>query len=322
MSRQITCRTCGRHGHNKRTCPVVQEGHDKVEKLIKKYGQVSLRELLGATSYARNSYGDEDYIDWRERDAYMYIRVQREKNNTRKSRGRKCSFCRVPGHNRKTCSVKVGVNAKQEKTQSYIHRFAASVLRATKCIPGALLSKEVARYDKDYKVLPYQIIYGIVIGIAWDSIGTFDADIDEMPADNVLLNLTTCPVLDVKWTVPKSEHTSAHVYSYDPEPRSYISIAANAITGASDNSNNHPRVGGYKFVSGPSNSEEWKVTDKNYKGADNDGCPADWSIKLRGIDQGSLDIEDKKSFVRRAGIICGPSDGWAPEVISFDERER
>ena len=318
MTRENMCRQCGDYGHNKRTCPEIIKFSDSVVEAMKVGGHTNLRDLMqDEEGPCRLPWEDADRIGWREIEAYKYRQDMGERNNDRRSRVRKCSYCDAAGHNRRTCKVKTETNNKQAKIQSYVHRFVACVLRASKCVPGSLVSTKVSGYDKDWNTLEPVTVYGLVTDINWDVVGKYDSDTAQLPLEDVLRTMIGTSLLNVKWTMPPAvDGNRLH------EPANAQPVAANAL-GCFHSPHRHI-VGqrDYEFVAGPDKANEWAAHNKNYKGADFEGCPAGWNIKFAPLDKKEIE-NDESGVFERSGIIQHTDESsWYTEVVSFDERER
>ena len=317
MTGEIMCQTCGEYGHNKRTCPVLKERSDKVAEAMVASGHTDLRDFMADKESPCNMAWDvEGRISWRELEAYKYHREMKSRNKERRGRVRKCSFCEGTGHNRRTCKVKTETNKKQAKVQSYIHRFVACILRATKCVPGSLVTTTIEGWDKDWKTLDPLVVYGLVTSINWDTVGHYNSDVDHLPHEELIRTMLREPILNIKWTLPAE--VSGH---RRPPPRSSYPLAGNSLGNLGPQQNHYSGTPEYKFMVGPSEADKWVEYNKDYRGADLEGCPAEWNIKLPVINKEKLK-GCEEDVLRRSGLVQKSGDTWYTEVLSFDERER
>jgi len=128
----MRCSNCYEWGHNKRGCPKRKE---RVRKLI--------------------AAGDTN--NWRVREQQRYDQVKKT---------RACSYCRKPGHTRRTCSEFKGHKHKFAAINSVYRQKLLDSMKELGLGTGALLTKQISYYDDGER--KYTDLLFMVKSVNWD----------------------------------------------------------------------------------------------------------------------------------------------------------
>jgi hypothetical protein len=309
MYRETRCGSCKEYGHNRTTCSVLLERAKLVEEALAEGGYSSVRQM------AQTHWGESDTIatDWRAHRAYKEVEERKEKRKRRLGEGRSCGFCRLPGHNRKTCKVKVLRNAEQAKAKSYVHRFVASLLRASGCLPGALVRTRVNVYGDNYHKVGDTEAFGLLTGIDWAQLGSYDINVKNYPERDILSEICRRNTFfKVQWMTP----AMAKGWTRYTNPPSTISLPTSVLLEDSE-----IWAGDYFLDSSVANCDNYEFHEVDYLGNDEEGCPSDFVLSLGGHAARS---EKARALFNKAGVILenGMFDTSPLEILSFDERGR
>jgi len=147
---QVRCSYCHQRGHNRRSCPrltkAIQRRYEEAVKSNEKYNAKYWGDQLGKRTGTNPHTGEAN--------------VKR-----RREYGRTCSYCRESGHNRRKCPHIAADKAAMVKATATMRRSLLSLLRASGCVPGAMVTSKVVPWSSD--VFP-----ALILGIDW---AVFDA---------------------------------------------------------------------------------------------------------------------------------------------------
>ena len=134
--RTIHCGLCRTAGHNRTSCPMIDEWAKEYEKWLNEH-QGSAQGMPCA---------------WRKRQAYTIYTKKKQKATAARAKPA-CGFCRSTDHNRRNCKTMEKWRKSLQKANTRWRRAYAAFATAVGCSPGSLL--EITHKEYDYVKLEY-----------------------------------------------------------------------------------------------------------------------------------------------------------------------
>lgn len=317
MSREMSCGYCREYGHNRVTCKKLLDKAHMVEAALIEGDYESLiqftRDPGSRFSSSHESRNKKEAISWSDTEAYREVMERKQKQEQAKARARTCGYCRQVGHNRRTCETKKVRNVEQAKAKSYTHRFVASILRASGCLPGALLSTQVTLYDNNYNKTQDAEMFGLITGIDWSQVGDYDPNRQPYPRASIAADLChRDQLLNVLWIMPPMTENSKLHYRVSP----LSTLPSNVLLEVPS-----PWAQGHALKSPLTDCDDYEFHEADYLGNDSEGCPDDFTLHL---DAYCTRSEKSLDFFRSAGVVLKDSefDDGPMRILSFNERGR
>jgi hypothetical protein len=194
MARTVYCRWCYEQGHNRRTCP-------EYTKRLKERAEAEVRGNKDRADDNQGTYSQRDYADRIKADTLLDGTPHEREKQGNGSGTRRCSYCALTGHNRRTC--KDFVARKQEYLSgvvTYRKDIAKTIEKAGLGI-GSLVTMQ-PRYERDFDENRNHLY--LITEVQW-------TDVNHESQTRVLL----AKALDLR------EDGSAHQCHYIPAPKPY-----------------------------------------------------------------------------------------------------
>ena len=152
----VTCGTCYQQGHNKRSCPRYTERMQSAYQEAKDDGNESHIEYYAMQVAKRTGINPETGAKRKRRD---------------ESYGRKCSYCREPGHSRRTCGSIKDDQRNYRRMASVVRKDMLANMQEHGFGVGSLVTLTSNAWNEKANTYQEQTNAYLVTGIIWQNIG-------------------------------------------------------------------------------------------------------------------------------------------------------